>query len=129
VEKKVSRTAAQELDARLRMLGSVRTARPSRRTTIPPISPSRECSSVRLGLDGCFESFRGARAADWTSPLGSPTPPHGKVRPACSVRNEPALVRGNGILLLRWYCNRILGGLIFKKPSEFLSLYIFASVY
>jgi len=39
VEKKVSQTAAQELDARLRILGSVSSARPappSRRTTIGP---------------------------------------------------------------------------------------------
>jgi hypothetical protein len=50
VEKKVSRTAAQELVARLRMLGSVSSARPappSRRTTIgPPRRPDLGASRL-----------------------------------------------------------------------------------
>ena len=54
VEKKVSRTAAQELDARLRMLGSVSSARPappSRRTTIAPdLGASRLSGGVVSGF-------------------------------------------------------------------------------
>jgi hypothetical protein len=101
VEKKVSRTAAQELDARLRMLGSVSTARPSRRTTISPISPLPAVprvfvGSIRFGR-WVLRGFPGGASGRFGF---TAWPPHGKRRPTCSVRNEPAPVRGQWNLVI-----------------------------
>jgi hypothetical protein len=103
VEKKVSRTAAQELDARLRMLGSVSSARPappSRRTTIAPdLGASRlfgGCFRFLLCLCGwgfaCFRADAGGERPSRLNCLAPLLPPllHSVegARPTCAVRNE-----------------------------------------
>jgi len=112
VEKKVSRTAAQELDARLRMLGSVSSARPappSRRTTIAPdlgasrlsgglflVSPVSVWWGIRVFSDfGRIREASGSGRAGFdclaplVPPLRSSLPPAAEeARPTCAARNE-----------------------------------------
>ena len=102
VEKKVSRTAAQELDARLRMLGSVSSAHPpppSRRTTIALDLGASSFRGLFLvsalsGVVGFSRVFRRIREASSLVPPAPLLPTAEAARPTCDARAVAGSIAG-----------------------------------